>query len=202
VNPLDLLKRILPHLAIAMITIMSLLALSWIAVDSWIMPKIARSGWEVVTVPDITGLDADIASRTIAAAGLEPVIAPERKSARHLGPDMVAMQKPIPNDSVKKGHIVRIWLSAGSTTVPVPDLTGQDSIEASTHLREAGLEIESLEWMSSTRVSAGLVVRSEPAAGVLIVQGTTVKLVISSGADPDSTLVADSSQSTTPPRVF
>ena len=195
----DLAKRVAIHLLLAIVTVASLGVLGWIAFDSLIMPKVARTGWEVVVVPDVTGLDANAASEKLAEAGLEPEIDMERKSAGHLGPDQVAMQRPAANDSVKRGHIVRVWLSAGATTVPVPDLVGQDSSAAATHVQEAGLEIASIEWTASGKFPAGTVIRSEPAAGRLLARGTSIKLVISTGPDADS-LAADSGKST--PKVF
>lgn len=196
------LGRIGFHAALAVVTLLGISVLVWVSVDSWIMPRIARSGWEVVLVPDVSGLDAQDASAALIAAGLDPVIDPQRKSADHLGPDLVALQRPLARDSVKKGHIVRFWLSAGSTTVPVPDLTGQDSIEAETHVQEAGLEIGFREWVSSSKFPSGTVVKSDPAAGTLIVRGTAIKIVISSGPDPDSTTGVGSGESIVPPRVF
>jgi len=196
VNPMELAKRVGFHLALALVTVASLGVLGWIAFDSWIMPKVARTGWEVVVVPDVTGLDATAAANKLADAGLEPEIDMERKSAGQMGPDQVAMQRPLPADSVKRGHIVRLWLSAGATTVPVPDLVGQDSTEASTHVKEAGLEIGFTEW-SPSKHPAGTVIRSEPAAGRLLARGTAIKIVISQGSDSAS---ADSSKPA--PRVF
>lgn len=194
-NPMELAKRIGFHLVLALITVASLGVLGWIAFDSWIMPGVARTGWEVVVVPDVTGLDATAAAGKLADAGLEPEIDMERKSAGQMGPDQVAMQRPSANDSVKRGHVVRLWLSAGASTVPVPDLVGQDSTEAATHVKEAGLEIGFMEW-SSSKHPAGTVIRSEPSAGRLLVRGTAIKIVISQG---DSTS-GDSSKPA--PRVF
>lgn len=196
------LGRIGLHAGLALATLLGVTVLVYLAVDSWIMPRIARSGWEVVLVPDITGLDAEDASAALVEAGLDPVIDPQRKSAGHLGPDLVALQSPLAKDSVKKGHVVRFWLSAGSTTVPVPDLTGQDSTEAETHAQEAGLSIGFREWVASAKTPAGSVIKSEPPAGTLIVRGTSIKILISSGPDPDSTSGVGDGQSDDPPRVF
>lgn len=196
-------KRIGLHLVLAAVTLLSLFALAWILLDSVIMPKIAHAGWEVVTVPDITGMDSEAAARTLVDAGLEPLIDPERKSAGRMGPDLVALQRPAAKDSVKRGHVVRIWLSAGATTVPVPDLTGQDTTEASTHIQEAGLQISSTEWTASSRAPAGTVLRSEPSAGTLLVRGSGLKLVVSSGTDPDSVSTGiDTTKSGNGPKVF
>ncbi len=201
--PEHLAKRIGIHLVLAFVTLLSLVAIGWIVIDSMVMPRVARAGWEVVTVPDLTGLNSDEAVRKLATVGLEPAIDPERKSTGRMGPDLVALQQPMAKDSVKRGHIVRIWLSAGATSVPVPDLTGQDTTEASTHIKEAGLEIGSTEWISSTKIPAGTVIRCEPAGGTLLVRGSSIKLVVSNGSDPDSLQApGDTTKTGTAPLVF
>jgi len=196
-------KRIGIHLALAAVTLLSILALGWVLLDSFIMPRVAHAGWEVVTVPDLSGLDAQAAINKLTEAGLEPLVDPERKSAGRMGPDLVALQRPAAKDSVKRGHVVRIWLSAGATTIPVPDLTGQDTTEAATHIQEAGLLIAATEWTTSSRAPSGTVIRTDPAAGTLLERGSGLKLVVSTGVDPDSVNVgADSAKSGNGPKVF
>ena len=148
-------RHILFHVALATATVISVCAIGWVVVDSWVMPHVARSGWPVVVVPDISGLSTEQASRKLVDLGLEPTIDPERRRADRIGPDLVALQRPAAGDSVKKGHVVRVWLSAGATTVPVPDLQGQDSTEALTHVQEAGLQISGMDYVTSARVDAG-----------------------------------------------
>lgn len=175
------------HLALAAAVLLGLSAIGWVVVDSVVMPRVSRSGWPVVAVPDLAGLSAAQASTKLTAMGLDPVVDPQRRRDDRVGPDQVALQAPAVGDSVKKGHVVRLWLSAGPTTVPVPDLSGQDSSEAAVHVQEAGLVLADLDWTTSGKVPAGKVVRTEPISGTLLVRGGSVKLVLSSGADPDST---------------
>lgn len=179
-------RSVLFHLALACTTLVGVIAIGWVLADSFIMPRIARSGWPVVLVPDVSGLSESDATKKLSDMGLDPVVDAERRKADRVGPDMVALQLPAPGDSVKKGHVVRIWLSAGHTTVPVPDLSGQDSAEAAIHVQEAGLQISDLDWMTSGKVPAGKVIRTDPMFGTLLNRGGTVRLILSSGADPDS----------------
>ena len=196
-------RHILFHVALATATVISVCAIGWVVVDSWVMPHVARSGWPVVVVPDISGLSTEQASRKLVDLGLEPTIDPERRRADRIGPDLVALQRPAAGDSVKKGHVVRVWLSAGATTVPVPDLQGQDSTEALTHVQEAGLQISGMDYVTSARVDAGRVLRTDPMAGTLLTRGSSLHLVLRTGADPDS--IPDTTHATTPksdPRTF
>lgn len=183
------LQRIAFHLVLAGATIASLGAIGWILADSVVMPWVSHTGWEVVAIPDVSGLTSEKATEKLTEAGLDPVIDPERRKADRIGPDLVALQRPAPGDSVKKGHVVRIWLSAGASTVPVPELSGQDSTEAFTHIQEAGLQIERMEFVTSSRFSSGQVVRTDPASGTLLVRGSAVRLFFSSGADADSAAI-------------
>ncbi|HNY31175.1 MAG TPA: PASTA domain-containing protein [Fibrobacteria bacterium] len=176
-------QRVVFHMALAAATLASLGALGWIVADSFVMPWVAHTGWEVVAIPDLTGLSADQATEKLAEAGLDPVIDSERRRADRIGPDLVALQRPAPGDSVKKGHVVRLWLSAGPSTVPVPDLSGQDSSEAFTRLEEAGLVLESIESMTTSRFPMGKVARTEPQGGTLLVRGSSVKIIFSLGSD-------------------
>ena len=192
------------HMALAAATLLAVGAIGWVVLDSFVMPRVARAGWPVVAVPDLTGLTVDEATSKLSAFGLVPVVDPERRKADHVGPDNVALQAPLPGDSVKKGHVVRIWLSAGPGTVPVPDISGQDSADAATHIQEAGLSISDFDWAPSTKVPAGKVVRTQPMNGTLLDRGATVKVVLSTGADPDSTspAAAPDDPSKPAPRTF
>lgn len=196
-------RQFLIHLALAAAALASLGAIAWVVVDSYIMPRVAREGWPVVIVPDLAGLSIEEATEKLSSLGLEPQIDPQRHRADHIGPDKIALQRPAAGDSVKKGHSVRLWLSAGQTSVPVPDLQGQDSAEAATHVQEAGLKLEDVDYASSNRIPVGHVVHSEPVSGTLLTRGSSIRLILSSGADTDSTADSAGAASAKPaPRTF
>lgn len=197
-------KKLAFHFVLAAATLASLAAIGYVVFDSILMPRIARSGWEVAPVPDLTGLSLEQATQKLTDIGLDPLVDPERRKGDRVSPDHVALQRPAPGDSVKKGHVVRLWLSAGSTTIAVPDLAGQDSTEAFTHTQEAGLEMAGTDYTVSSRIPAGKVVRTDPAAGTLLVRGSSIRLLFSSGADPDSLPVKDTAKAgtTKSPNIF
>jgi serine/threonine-protein kinase len=66
--------------------------------------------------------------------------------------------------------------------VPVTDVTGFDQAAAANALGKAGFTVVKVTE-SSTTVAAGVVIRTEPAAGTLQEKGSTVKLVVSSGPE-------------------
>lgn len=191
-------KRILTHLVLASGILLAVACLGWILFDTVIMPRVARQGWPVVIVPDIQGLNAEQAAEKLATVGLEPTLDPVRRSSEHFAPDVVVLQKPESGDSVKRGHVVRFWLSAGPTSVRLPDLRGRDSAEAAGVLASSELVlVDTVAWQESPEVPFGKVLATQPKAGTILSRGSRVGLVLSMG----DTANAASSDSTKP-RIF
>lgn len=189
-------KRILIHMGLAAAVIAAVGCLGWILLDSVVMPRVARQGWPVVDVPPVNGKSPEDARTTLEALGLEVVLDPTRRPSDKVPPDAIVAQLPEPGSSVKAGHVVRLWLSAGPTSVRVPDLAGRDSAEAARALREAELAVaDSVQWLESD-LPYGQVVATVPKSGAILSRGTAVTLVLSAS---DSTAApADSS----PSRIF
>lgn len=190
-------KSILLHLLLAAGVVASFACIGWIVFDAIIMPRVARQGWPVLVVPDLQGLSPEQAAQKLTAMGLEPTLDPVRRTSDRHPPDVVILQKPEPGDSVKQGHVVRFWLSAGPTSVRLPDLKGRDSSEAASILLASELALaDSVSWQESAETPYGKVLATFPKAGTILSRGSRVGLVLSAG---DSTAV---SPDTTKPRIF
>lgn len=190
-------KRILLHLLLASGILAALACIGWIVFDAVVMPRVARQGWPVHVVPSLEGLTAEQASEKLVALGLEPTIDPVRRSSDKLPPDVVVLQKPDAGDSVKQGHVVRFWLSAGPTSVHLPDLRGRDSADAAGALVSSDLVLsDSVQWEQSPDVAYGKVIGTQPKAGTILSRGSRVVLVLSAG---DSTATPSD---TSKPRIF
>ncbi|MDO4983229.1 MAG: Stk1 family PASTA domain-containing Ser/Thr kinase [Eubacteriales bacterium] len=81
-----------------------------------------------------------------------------------------------------EGINVELTVSTGVVLTPVPDVLGMDYREATLELQKAGLTVE-LENATSQTVAKDLVVNSSPAAGEQISAGSTVYIVVSTGAE-------------------
>jgi serine/threonine-protein kinase len=82
--------------------------------------------------------------------------------------------------------------STTTTTPPVevPDVSGQPPDDARIILEDAGLTVaDAIEEEPSDTVGAGLVIRTDPAAGTSLDQGSPVTLVVSTG--PENVPVPD-----------
>lgn len=189
-------KRILIHLGLAAAVIASLACIGWILLDSVIMPRVARKGWPVVDIPTVQGKSPQEAAAILEALDLEVVQDPTRRASDRVPPDAVVAQLPEAGASVKAGHVVRLWLSAGPTSVRVPELAGRDSAEAARALRESELVVaDSVQWQQDSDLPYGQVVASMPKSGSILSRGSPVTLILSAS---DDTTTQDSSGS----RIF
>lgn len=172
-------KRLLIHMGLAAAVVASLACLGWILLDSVIMPRVARQGWPVVDVPAIQGRSPEDARKVLEPLGLEVVLDPSRRASDQYPPDVVVAQLPEPGSSVKAGHVVRLWLSAGPSSVRIPDISGRDSAEAARVLREGELvAADTVRWQESES-PYGTVVATIPKAGSILTRGSAVTLVLS-----------------------
>jgi hypothetical protein len=77
--------------------------------------------------------------------------------------------------------------SFAAQTVAVPNVIGSSQAAASAAITAAGLTVGSITSASSTTAPSGDVISESPVAGTMVIAGSTVNLVISSGPPPDTT---------------
>ena len=147
-------------------------------------------GSTVQTVPDVIGMTQSAASAAITGAGL---------SLGHVtlvysgtGPSgTVTDQAPKSGVTAPAGSQVAITVSRGPapsaspTATAVPNVTGQSQSQATAALQAAGFAVV-VDQLPSTTVPAGTVSDQTPQSGVLAQPGTTVTIVVSSGATTTS----------------
>jgi beta-lactam-binding protein with PASTA domain len=141
---------------------------------------ILSRGVLMVTVPQLAGRTEAEATASLAEAGLGAVAdAPEESSAVPAG--RVIRSVPAAGVRVERSSQVRYVLSRGVPMVAVPPLTGLDEPRATMLLRQNGLAGTPGAAEESSAVPAGRVIRSVPAAGTRIRQGSIVQYVLSRG---------------------
>jgi serine/threonine-protein kinase len=133
-----------------------------------------------VQVPNVVGLQQNIAQRRLNRAGLAvrvQYIASSKPSGQ------VVDQSPVTGTSVKKGSRVQITVSLGpnATTTQVPDVVGQDQQTATTTLQDAGFEVQVINVPATDPSQNGNVVDEQPAGGSRAPQGSTVTIYVASG---------------------
>jgi serine/threonine-protein kinase len=131
------------------------------------------------TVPPVVGQTLEQARQRVDRAGLDVEVKRRTDQAPR---DFVFEQSPNPGQEVDQGSVVTLFVSNGPSTVRVPDVVGQQETDASRRLRRADLRPD-VERESSTKVAAGIVIRTDPGPGRPAERDSAVTLVVSSGPD-------------------
>jgi serine/threonine-protein kinase len=112
-----------------------------------------------VAVPNVVGLQVDIATAQLNTAGF-PVLPTRVDSDRPAGE--VVAQDPPGNSTTSKGATVRLSVSKGPETVPVPDVTLLPLADARTTLTAAGFTSRVVFQDTDDDTLDGIVVSQDP----------------------------------------
>jgi eukaryotic-like serine/threonine-protein kinase len=130
-------------------------------------------------IPDVTGSEQADAIAEIEAAGFSATTSSE--ASRDVAGGRVIRTDPAEGELRPKGSNVLVVVSSGGPTVMVPDVAGQPEAAAANRLGQASFQVRTSEEASDS-VSAGNVIRTEPGAGATAPEGSTVTIVVSTGA--------------------
>jgi len=137
-------------------------------------------GADTVAVPYVVGIQAALAVQDIEEAGLVPNV--RRVSNSDVEEGLVITQDPTEGTRVDPGDIVRIDVSSGKPEVTIPSVVGQTSEDAVAELTRAGLVAQVVEVNSDRE--EGTVTAQAPGAGLVVVEGTQVRINVSKGPRP------------------
>ncbi|MCX6372697.1 MAG: Stk1 family PASTA domain-containing Ser/Thr kinase [Actinobacteria bacterium] len=144
-------------------------------VDIWV-----SKGSETVTLEDFKGWTPGEVQDWLTQNGLVGLQKSGKSGAVSTG--RVYKQDPPAGDQAKRGGTITYWVSSGKPQATVPDLTNLTQTAAQTALADAGLVLGVATPEPSSTVPSGQVIRQDPAAGVKVVKGSAVNIVVSSGS--------------------
>jgi eukaryotic-like serine/threonine-protein kinase len=137
-----------------------------------VVTVIVSSGHAPVGVPDVTGQTPEQAESNLTAAGFTVTRGEDGRTAAVDVGEVMAVT-PGPADGPQPfGSAVTITVSAGLPQVAVPDVIGKNLEDATAELQAAGLVVD------STRFLGNKVRAQQPAAGEVVEQGSTVKILV------------------------
>ncbi len=132
-------------------------------------------------VPNVEGDTFEDAQAQIEARGLK--VERREEASDTVAPGIVTRTDPGAGVRVDKGSTtVAVYVSAGPAPVNVPNVDGQDQVEATQTLNSAGFRVMK-ETQPSSTISAGDVISTTPAAGNPAPRGSTVTITVSSGPE-------------------
>ncbi len=149
-------------------------------------------GPKLVEVPTLIGLSEADAQAKLKDLGFTASPLPDQYNAE-IDPGVVFKQEPQPGEKLAEGSPVQYVISLGKKTAEVPDVRGKSRADAEATLRNAGFKVAvSQDWSES--VAAGIVMSQNPGAGLNVVEGSPVTIVVSKG--PERVAVPDTIGST------
>jgi beta-lactam-binding protein with PASTA domain len=148
----------------------------------------AKAGAAQVAIPDVRGLDLDAAQAQLKAEGLH-ASTQQVRSSKPAG--TVVAESPAPGGKVAKGSGVALSVAAAAPAT-VPGLAGRSESAATNALQALGLSARTVTVPSGK--PRGTVVAQHPSAGANVPGGSSVRLNVSAGPQPQA-------QSTTPAKT-
>lgn len=138
------------------------------------------TGKGAIEIPNVVGEYVESATKTLEKAGFE--VTTSFEYSQDVAQNKVIAQTPAGNAQGKKGDTVTLTVSRGTESIKVPSVVGKSESAAKSTLENAGLKVGDVSEVNSDTVPKGQVVSTDPAAGRSVDRGTTVNLVISTGA--------------------
>ena len=133
-----------------------------------------------VSVPNVVGQTQAAATTAITGAGLT-IGAFTTAASNTVTAGNVISTSPVAATLVNPGSAVALVISTGPTQVAVPNVVGQPQAAATTAITGAGLVVGTVTTASSSTVTAGSVISTNPVAATQVNLGSAVSLVISTG---------------------
>lgn len=132
-------------------------------------------------VPDVVGLSREQAEMIMLQAGFEVEVTRVDASA-DVG--QVVGTRPAPGTAVGLPGSVRLLVSAGASTVQVPDLAMGSLTDAEATLRRLGLRLGEVTEDSAGHAAPGTVLGQSPAAGEEVARGARVSVTVAIAPPP------------------
>jgi eukaryotic-like serine/threonine-protein kinase len=131
-----------------------------------------------VTVPNVVGRTATLATSELKAANLVPI--PSQAPSLTVAEGSVVSVSPAAGSVVQRGAHVSVVVSTGPASAGVPDVRDLTSTEAVHKLQQAHFKPD-VQNRSSASVASGKVISTEPSQGVPLLEGSPVTVYVSSG---------------------
>lgn len=138
-------------------------------------------GFIPVIVPNLVGLSVQDASNVLKEAGLRLVV-DQFVASTDIPANQILVQSPTPGLGARPNSVVTVNVSAGTNTVRIPDVVGDDQTAASRLLAAAPLNfVVTVVLEPSDVIESGRVIRTEPLGDTAVAPGSAVTLYVSSG---------------------
>jgi serine/threonine-protein kinase len=133
-----------------------------------------------VSVPNVVTKNVAVAQQELQNAHLNPSV---QRVSSGAPVDTVVRQDPVAGKDVSRGSTVKLFVSGGPATKPIPsDIIGQTADAATLELTAAGFKVTPKE--QSNTADKGTVFDSSPKPGAAAPVGSKVTIFVSTGPAP------------------
>ncbi|MBQ9607737.1 MAG: Stk1 family PASTA domain-containing Ser/Thr kinase [Lachnospiraceae bacterium] len=143
-----------------------------------------------IVLQDVTGQSFDSAKSALESAGF--VVQASYEASDDVESGFVVSQDPVAGSQIPEGYTVTLVVSSGTGNISVPSLMNSTAAEAKVALENMGLKMSLTEGNSDT-VPSGSVMSQSPEAGAMVAPGSTVAVVISTGAGSETEEIPEGS---------
>lgn len=141
-------------------------------------------------VPNLVGLTLEQAKAEAAKVGLRVVQGGASEMSTKYEKDQIVRQDPEEGAKLENGATIKVWLSAGKKTAPVPNVVGKQQNEAVSTIEQAGFQAD-VRPEASTEAPVGQVMRQEPTGDNEAPVGSKIVIYVSSGPPAGQVEVPD-----------
>ncbi|MFA7056047.1 MAG: PASTA domain-containing protein [Candidatus Cloacimonadales bacterium] len=136
---------------------------------------------KTITMPTVVGIDLEVAKSKLQEAGftLQDSLSITWVSSPNYADNTVISQIPRGEKVVKKGSGIRLEVSSGGKIVVVPSVLEENAINASSKLKQLGLEVVFIK-KNYGLYAQNSVVKVDPGIGSKVLKGSKVILYIES----------------------
>ncbi|MBN2461348.1 MAG: PASTA domain-containing protein [Candidatus Cloacimonetes bacterium] len=143
-----------------------------------------------VMVPNLIGMDFDVAVKTckdlkLYIEGIENINSDEFEKGK------IISQDPHPDIRTKRFRTIKVAVSEGPEMIRIPFLENLTITEAKLRLENAGLYLGEKKYRYSEEVEKDRIIYSQPTADALIARRSTVDVVVSLGQLSNSSSQSD-----------
>lgn len=144
---------------------------------------------KMVPVPSVVGKSYDEAKDTLEDAGF--IVRFTQEINEEVEENHVISQDPEEGEEAKEGSIIRLVISTGKETFPIPDISGKTLEDGKSALIAEGFETHSEEYEYNNSVPKDTIIRTEPTGGSSAAKSTEIKIYVSRGPETKMTTVPD-----------
>lgn len=143
-----------------------------------------------ITVPDVTGLNAEQGRQLL--AGMFFSVSEIIETNNEYEEDIIFKTDPLPDTIIEVSDNINpeitIFISKGTEKILMPDLTGQTKNSAENILNSLGLSLSDIIIDYSSSQPADLIYNQDPSPGTEVLPETRITIYISKGQNPSQTV--------------